>query len=168
MVTPILYVRLPSLSGLLIDQNLSSSSIRTPGTLRTYRRYPFSNLEVTKYMYAYSILSDGSFTRNGRVYDVTMITSSDLAFNQTAYEAYSPIYLSATFALSYGLSFASMTATISKVFQWFTLWLPYDVILDSTFRVRLVPSILLRTSISTSDLLVFFTESKYGFKLVVL
>ncbi|KIK68259.1 hypothetical protein GYMLUDRAFT_35638 [Collybiopsis luxurians FD-317 M1] len=59
------------------------------------------------------ILSDGSFNNNGTRYNVKKITNSDLTFNQTAYEAYSPLYLPATFALSYGLSFASMTAIIS-------------------------------------------------------
>ncbi|KAF5392874.1 hypothetical protein D9757_000863 [Collybiopsis confluens] len=59
------------------------------------------------------ILSDGSFNNNGTRYDVGKITNPDLTFNQTAYEAYSPLYLPATFALSYGLSFASMTSILS-------------------------------------------------------
>ncbi|KAE9383193.1 OPT oligopeptide transporter [Gymnopus androsaceus JB14] len=69
------------------------------------------------------VLSDGSFNNNGTAYDVRRIVSPDLAFDQTAYEAYSPIYLSATFALSYGLSFASMTATISNLFYRKQIWI---------------------------------------------
>ena len=35
------------------------------------------------------------------------------------YEAYSPLLLSTTFALSYGLSFASITATLMHTFLYF-------------------------------------------------
>ena len=49
--------------------------------------------------------------------------SSDLTPEATLdverYKAYSPLFLSTTFALSYGLSFASITATITHTFLYF-------------------------------------------------
>ncbi|KAF9029865.1 OPT oligopeptide transporter protein-domain-containing protein [Rhodocollybia butyracea] len=71
-------------------------------------------LYVREVQFQTAILYDASFNSNGTFYDVRRITNPDLTFNQSAYEAYSPIYLSATFAMSYGLSFASITATISR------------------------------------------------------
>jgi OPT family small oligopeptide transporter len=65
------------------------------------------------------VLNDGSFNRNGTVYDVSQITNPDGTFNQAAYEAYSPLYLSVTFALAYGLSFASVTATMTHTFLFY-------------------------------------------------
>lgn len=41
------------------------------------------------------------------------------AVNLAAYKAYSPLFLSTTFALSYGLSFASITSTIVHAFLYF-------------------------------------------------
>jgi hypothetical protein len=41
-----------------------------------------------------------------------------LKFDQQKYNAYSPIYLSTTFALQYGLSFATIVATVFHVGLW--------------------------------------------------
>ncbi|KAJ3852991.1 OPT oligopeptide transporter [Lentinula lateritia] len=65
------------------------------------------------------VLNDGSFNRNGTPYDVSQIVNADGSFNQAAYEAYSPLYLSVTFALAYGLSFASVTATLTHTFLFY-------------------------------------------------
>ncbi|KAE9392531.1 OPT oligopeptide transporter [Gymnopus androsaceus JB14] len=59
------------------------------------------------------VLNDGSFDNTGQPYDVSKITNSDGTFNEAAYQAYSPLYLSVTFALAYGLSFASVTGTLT-------------------------------------------------------
>ena len=44
---------------------------------------------------------------------ITRIIKDDLSFDEEAYKAYSPLFLSTTFAISYGLSFASITATLT-------------------------------------------------------
>ncbi|KIK94588.1 hypothetical protein PAXRUDRAFT_827828 [Paxillus rubicundulus Ve08.2h10] len=53
-----------------------------------------------------------SFDNTGATYNVTRILNPDRTFNATAYHEYSPLLLSTTFALSYGLSFAAITATM--------------------------------------------------------
>lgn len=45
-------------------------------------------------------------------YNVSMILDENLIFNQAKYEAYSPLFLSTTFALCYGISFATVTSVI--------------------------------------------------------
>jgi OPT family small oligopeptide transporter len=58
------------------------------------------------------ILSSDVFDNTGGYYDVFRILTPDMTFNETAYKEYSPLFLSTTFALSYGLSFAAITATV--------------------------------------------------------
>jgi OPT family small oligopeptide transporter len=59
-----------------------------------------------------------TFDRFGAAYDPTQILT-DGVFNQTLYEGYSPIYLPTTYAVSYGISFASFTAVLVHVFLWY-------------------------------------------------
>ncbi|KAF5319633.1 hypothetical protein D9619_008684 [Psilocybe cf. subviscida] len=70
----------------------------------------FSNTWFGKYM---PMSSSTSYDNTGKKYNVLKIVNPDSTFNQEKYDAYSPLYLSTTFALSYGLSFASMTATLT-------------------------------------------------------
>ncbi|KAF9444401.1 OPT oligopeptide transporter [Macrolepiota fuliginosa MF-IS2] len=65
------------------------------------------------------ISSRGSFDRFGETYNVTQILNDDATFNEEAYQAYSPLFISTTFAISYGLSFASITATLTHAFLFF-------------------------------------------------
>lgn len=65
------------------------------------------------------ISSRGSFDNTGHAYNVTRITNPDTTFNQEEYDAYSPLFISTTFAISYGLSFASITATLTHAFLYF-------------------------------------------------
>ncbi|KAJ3477668.1 hypothetical protein NLI96_g10300 [Meripilus lineatus] len=60
-----------------------------------------------------------SFDRFGNSYNVTAIINDDASLNVEKYKAYSPLFLSTTFAISYGLSFASITATITHTFLYF-------------------------------------------------
>ncbi|KAF8496641.1 OPT oligopeptide transporter [Hysterangium stoloniferum] len=60
-----------------------------------------------------------SYDNLGKSYNVTAIINKDLSLNVAKYEAYSPLFLSTTFALSYGLSFASITATLVHAFLYF-------------------------------------------------
>ncbi|KAG6841177.1 hypothetical protein C0991_001102 [Blastosporella zonata] len=65
------------------------------------------------------ISSRTSFDNTGAAYNVTRIVNPDSTFNQEAYSAYSPLFLSTTFAIAYGLSFASITATLTHAFLYF-------------------------------------------------
>ena len=65
------------------------------------------------------LVSSVAFDNTGRQYNVSQIINSDSSFNLQAYKAYSPIFLSASFAISYGLSFATVTATISHTFLYY-------------------------------------------------
>ncbi|KAJ7469724.1 oligopeptide transporter [Mycena latifolia] len=76
----------------------------------------FSNTFYSKYM---PISSGGSFDNRGHSYNVSRILTEDKVFDLEKYEAYSPIFLSTTFSISYGLSFASITATITHAFLFF-------------------------------------------------
>lgn len=69
----------------------------------------YSNTWYAQYL---PISSSGSFDNTQQSYNVLRIVTKDLGFDKKAYEAYSPLFLSTTFAISYGLSFASMTSTI--------------------------------------------------------
>lgn len=55
--------------------------------------------------------SPNTFDNTGLTYNVTRILTPKNEFNLTAYQEYSPLFLSTTYALTYGLSFASITAT---------------------------------------------------------
>jgi len=76
----------------------------------------FSNTWYSKYM---PISSGGSFDNTGAAYDVSQILNDDNLFDEAKYKAYSPLFLSTTFAMAYGLSFASITATITHAFLFF-------------------------------------------------
>ncbi|KAG2036608.1 OPT oligopeptide transporter protein-domain-containing protein [Suillus americanus] len=78
----------------------------------------YTNTWNSKYM-PHEISSRTSFDNTGASYNITRIINSDASLNLTAYEAYSPLFLSTTFALSYGLSFASITATLTHTFLFF-------------------------------------------------
>ncbi|KAF9038022.1 OPT oligopeptide transporter [Panaeolus papilionaceus] len=79
-------------------------------------RVQYTNTWGSKHM---PISSRGSYDNHAKPYNVTMITNSDGTFNQEAYDAYSPLFISATFAVSYGLSFASIAATLTHTFLYF-------------------------------------------------
>ena len=84
------------------------------------------------------ISSRGSFDNTGGAYNVSRILNDDTTINLEAYRAYSPLFLSyvytplvntislssmkhssTTFAISYGLSFASITATLMHTFLYY-------------------------------------------------
>nr|GAT55049.1 OPT oligopeptide transporter [Mycena chlorophos] len=76
----------------------------------------FTNTWYSKYM---PISSGGSFDNTGASYNVSRILTPENLFDEKMYESYSPLFLSTTFAISYGLSFASITATITHAFLFF-------------------------------------------------
>ncbi|KAJ7083662.1 OPT oligopeptide transporter protein-domain-containing protein [Mycena belliarum] len=68
----------------------------------------YSNVWNAQYL---PISSANAFDNTGAYYDHTRIIKAG-KLDPEAYRAYSPLYLSTTFAMSYGLSFMSITATI--------------------------------------------------------
>ncbi|KDR72867.1 hypothetical protein GALMADRAFT_228557 [Galerina marginata CBS 339.88] len=76
----------------------------------------YTNTWYGKFM---PISSRTSYDNTGKRYNVTRITNADATFNEAEYTAYSPLYISTTFAISYGLSFASITATLTHAFLYF-------------------------------------------------
>ncbi len=69
----------------------------------------YTNVWHGKYL---PISDSSSYDRFQNVYNVTRILNPDYSFNEKAYKEYSPLFLSTTFGLSYGLSFAAITSTI--------------------------------------------------------
>ncbi|THH02009.1 hypothetical protein EW026_g784 [Hermanssonia centrifuga] len=76
----------------------------------------YTNTWYSKFM---PISSDSSYDNTGAPYDVTRILTPEGTFDIEKYRAYSPLFLSTTFALSYGLSFASVTATLTHTFMYY-------------------------------------------------
>ncbi|KAI9733514.1 MAG: hypothetical protein M1818_007262 [Claussenomyces sp. TS43310] len=56
--------------------------------------------------------TSGCFDNTGKPYDVKKVVGPDLKLDVAKYEAYSPLFLSTTFALTYGLSFATMISLL--------------------------------------------------------
>ncbi|THH17151.1 hypothetical protein EW146_g3620 [Bondarzewia mesenterica] len=76
----------------------------------------FTNTWFSAYM---PISSRTSYDNQMKSYNVSRILNEDSTINLEAYHAYSPLFLSTTFAMSYGLSFASITATLMHALLYF-------------------------------------------------
>jgi OPT family small oligopeptide transporter len=72
----------------------------------------YSNVFYGKFL---PMSDSDSYDNTGGVYNVTKILTPEYTFDQTKYESYSPLFLSTTFALCYGLSFAGLAAVIVHV-----------------------------------------------------
>ncbi|EFY98860.2 OPT oligopeptide transporter [Metarhizium robertsii] len=58
-------------------------------------------------------MSDANtYDNTGATYNTSRVLSEDFTLDQEAYESYSPLFLSTTFAVSYGLSFAAISSLI--------------------------------------------------------
>lgn len=73
----------------------------------------YSNVWYGHYL---PISSVDTFDRFQNSYNVSRILTKRSVFDLNKYENYSPIFMSATFAVSYGMSFASISATIMHTF----------------------------------------------------
>ncbi|KAJ3672457.1 hypothetical protein LUZ60_007178 [Juncus effusus] len=73
----------------------------------------WSNLYNAK---TFPIFSDGLFTGSGHEYNISSIIDSDFHLDVKAYEKNGPLYLSTFFVVTYGVGFASLTATLMHVF----------------------------------------------------
>ncbi|OCH85661.1 small oligopeptide transporter [Obba rivulosa] len=76
----------------------------------------FCNVWYSQYM---PISSTMTYDNRGQAYNYSRILNDDATFNLAEYKAYSPLFLSMTFAISYGLSFASITATLVHALLYF-------------------------------------------------
>lgn len=54
----------------------------------------------------------GTYDNTGSPYNVSRILTPEFTLDQQAYENYSPLFISTTFAISYGLSFAAIASLI--------------------------------------------------------
>jgi hypothetical protein len=68
--------------------------------------------------------SSSLYDNTGNEYNVTRVLTSDYALDEAAYHAYSPVFLSTTSILSYGLGLGSMSSVIvhSVLFHGQEVW----------------------------------------------
>lgn len=64
------------------------------------------------------ILSSAVFDDTAKPYDVSRILTKDFLFDDVAYRKYSKVYLPITYALSYGVQFAGLSALIVHTAAW--------------------------------------------------
>ncbi|KAJ7474035.1 OPT oligopeptide transporter [Mycena latifolia] len=76
----------------------------------------FTNTWFGKFM---PISSRTSYDNQMNTYNVSAILTSASTIDLNLYHNYSPLFISTTFAISYGLSFASITATLMHAFLYF-------------------------------------------------
>ncbi|KAK3813608.1 MAG: OPT oligopeptide transporter protein-domain-containing protein [Linnemannia gamsii] len=60
----------------------------------------------------YPILSPNSFQQNGSIYDVIAVLDNNGHLDEEAYRTYGPLRITGFFALTYGVGFAALTATV--------------------------------------------------------
>jgi len=94
------------------------STYVTQGSLCRFRLTisQYTNAWYTSYL---PILSNKSFDNTAKNYNVTRILTPDNTFDEASYKTYSPLFLPAAFAVSYGLSFASITAIVMHIFLYY-------------------------------------------------
>ena len=64
----------------------------------------------------FPIFSDELFTSTGQNYNISAIIDPSFHLDKNAYESKGPLYISTLFALTYGISFACLAATVVHVF----------------------------------------------------
>ncbi|KAF8996022.1 small oligopeptide transporter [Cyathus striatus] len=89
----------------------------------------YKNVWHSQYM---PISSLNAYDNTGALYNVTKIIDKNATLNLEAYKAYSPLYLSATFVMSYGLSFLSITSTMTHAIIHF--WKPMKLHFSRSVR----------------------------------
>jgi len=96
------------------------------------------------------ISQNGILDNKGNVYNITRILTPEHTVDPAQYEAYSPLFLSTAFALTYGMSFASVAAVVSNtyLFQGSEIWRRFrsqsgeldDVHMKIMRKYKLVPT----------------------------
>lgn len=64
------------------------------------------------------ILSSAVFDNTGKPYDVSRILTPNFLFDEEAYKQYSRVFLPITYALSYALQFAALSALVTHTACW--------------------------------------------------
>ncbi|EXJ88182.1 OPT family small oligopeptide transporter [Capronia coronata CBS 617.96] len=72
----------------------------------------YTNTWYSAYM---PLMNSNTFDNTGKTYNTTRIMNPNGTVNKEAYEAYSPMFLPAAYALTYGLSFANLTGIFLHV-----------------------------------------------------
>ncbi|KAI1821360.1 OPT oligopeptide transporter protein-domain-containing protein [Xylaria intraflava] len=69
-----------------------------------------------------------TYDNTGALYNVSRVLTSEFTLDEEAYKSYSPLFISTTFALAYGLSFAAVTALVVHTFLHYsgTIWAQYQ------------------------------------------
>jgi OPT family small oligopeptide transporter len=62
------------------------------------------------------ISDSATYDNTAKAYNVSRVVTKQLTLNVEAYKAYSPLYISTTFAIAYGLSFAAIAAMVVHVY----------------------------------------------------
>lgn len=94
-LTPIIYVRSIKSPLLSTFNNVCIYfSSRTPGSRNLCRALALDLFNILSTHFCFSISSRTSYDNTGQTYDVTRILTPENTFNATAYEAYSPLFLS--------------------------------------------------------------------------
>ncbi|KAL6556232.1 OPT superfamily [Orobanche gracilis] len=63
----------------------------------------------------FPIFSDDLFTASGQIYNISSIIDSNFHLDNKAYERQGPLHLSTFFAMTYGVGFAALSATVMHV-----------------------------------------------------
>ncbi|GER43670.1 oligopeptide transporter [Striga asiatica] len=63
----------------------------------------------------FPIFSDELFTSSGQIYNISSIIDSNFHLDKMAYERAGPLHLSTFFAMTYGVGFAALSATVMHV-----------------------------------------------------
>ena len=69
--------------------------------------WQYTNVWYSSYLL---LVSSDSFDNTGKIYNVSRIINDDMSFNLEAYKAYSPVFVPASSAVTFGLQFASIMA----------------------------------------------------------
>ncbi|KAI0857225.1 OPT oligopeptide transporter protein-domain-containing protein [Xylaria cubensis] len=69
----------------------------------------------------YLPMSDAStYDNTGAIYNVSRVLTAEFRLDEVAYQSYSPLFISTAFAISYGLSFAAITALVTHTFLYYS------------------------------------------------
>lgn len=69
----------------------------------------YSGASFSEYL---PISTSSIYDNTGAVYNITKVITSELTLDLAAYEEYSPVFLSTTYALSFGVSFAMVVSIL--------------------------------------------------------
>ncbi|KAG0271009.1 hypothetical protein BGZ95_001260 [Linnemannia exigua] len=106
---------------------------------------------------SYPIVSSNLFDNTSQLYDVSKIVNTDLSFNITMYESYSPIIMTPYFAITYGTSFMAVIATFVHV----ALYYGYDIWLIARTRFSRRATRVQESTFIQSLMILFGKGSQY-------